>query len=325
VLRAEWQATWAPDKVNIVTFGVEGNVDRVEADLFGKRSGGGYAFYAQDEIQLLEGLKGTIGARYDFQDVDSLESSSRVNPKIGLVYSLAGGTALRGSYGGGFRVPSIAEAFITTQAGGLDIVPNPRLKPERSYSLEMGLSQPVGEVALFDLAIFHSSFSDLIEPGFVVIDSLLKGRFNNVVKARVQGIETSLKLGLFDRSVFLDAGYTYVYPKDLTRHDILKYRPRHLLYAGGLARIGWCSIGADFRYLSRVERIDEEFSLFITDAGERVSISIADVRLGADFTQLGFPLSVLLNVNNLLQYNYVELIGNLAPPRTVVLTIETSL
>jgi iron complex outermembrane receptor protein len=125
--------------------------------------------------------------------------------------------------------------------------------------------------------------------------------------------------------VFLDVGYTYVYPRDLNRRDILKYRPRHLLYAGGLARIGWCSIGADFRHLSRVERIDEEFSMFITDAGERVSIYIADLRLGADFTQLGFPLSVLLNVNNLLQYNYVELIGNLAPPRTIVLTLETSL
>ena len=37
------------------------------------------------------------------------------------------------------------------------------------------------------------------------------------------------------------------------------------------------------------------------------------------------PITATLNINNLPQYNYVELIGNLAPPRSIVLTLEAKL
>jgi hypothetical protein len=50
-----------------------------------------------------------------------------------------------------------------------------------------------------------------------------------------------------------------------------------------------------------------------------------DLRLGADFSRIDFPLTAQLNINNIFQYNYVELIGNIAPPRSVVLTLEVKL
>ncbi len=322
VLRGELQGTWSPGSSHILTLGIEGNTDNVEADLFGNRSGGGFGVYAQDEVRVSDELKATIGGRFDYQDIDSLEASSQFNPKLGLVYSPFPGSAIRASYGRGFRAPSAAEAFVTTQAGGLDIIPNPELIPERSYSYEVGLSQMIGETAIVDLAVFQSDFYDLIEPRFVSVGGTLKGQFNNVTRARVQGMEFSTTAGFFEKAVFIDLGYTYVYPRDVNLRDILKYRPRHVLHAAGLVHAGIFTLGADFRYVSRVERIDEEFRSFVNDADQRVAIYLVDVRVGADLSNAGIPLSVIFNVHNLLQQNYVELIGNLAPPRRFILALE---
>ncbi|MEK9138728.1 MAG: hypothetical protein AAB393_16520, partial [Bacteroidota bacterium] len=56
-----------------------------------------------------------------------------------------------------------------------------------------------------------------------------------------------------------------------------------------------------------------------------VETVVTDLRLGADLSKISFPLTIQLNINNIFQYNYVELIGNIAPPRTMVLTLEAKL
>ncbi len=322
VLRGEVQGTWMPVASHILTFGAEGSYDHVDANLFGRHSGNGEALYAQDEVQLPGRLRLTLGLRYDIQEVDSLGTNSQVNPKAALVFSAAPGTAVRASFGRGFRAPSVAEAFTSTQVSLIRIMPNPSLEPEHSNAYELGLNQILGDAAVLDVALFRNDYFNLIESG---LDSLLVGRFSNVTRARIQGLEATAQVGVFERGLLLNVGYTYVNPRDLTTDDVLKYRPRHILYIGALGRTGVVSAGIDFRYLSRVERIDEQFAMIIRDADERVPISVTDLRFSADFTPLGFPLTVSANVNNIFQYNYVELIGQMAPPRTYVLAIEAKL
>ena len=279
--------------------------------------------YAQDEIRLTENLKATLGARLDYNNLDSLGSNSRLDPKLGIVYMPGESTALRASFGMGFRTPSVAEAFVRTQVSGFLIEPNPNLKPERSFSYELGLSQMLGDAALVDVAAFQNDFENLIESGFTPAGT---GQFSNVTKARIQGAECSLKAGLLGKTLTVEIAYTYVYPKDRTTNDILKYRPRHLVYTSAVARAGVALLGIDFRYISRVERIDEDFVRLgiVKDGDLRVATYVLDLRAGTDFTSIGVPLSVNLHVNNLLQYNYVELIGNLATPRTFILSVEAS-
>lgn len=321
VLRAEVQATMLLDARQTVTAGIEGTLDDVRADLFGKRSGGGAAVYAQDEIHLADGLTLTLGARYDYHDLDSLEANSQFNPKAGLVYTPAQGTTLRASYGRGFRAPAVAEAFIATSISGLIVDPNPNLKPERSSSYEVGASHLFGDGVLTDVAFFQSNFDNLIEPGFTASG---RGQFQNVTKARVRGVEVSAKASFWERALSLGFGYTYVYPEDISRNDILKYRPRHLFYANALLSFDIFTAGADFRYISRMERIDDEFVRLgiVRDGDQRVAAYVTDFRLGADFSKLGHPMIATLNITNAFQYNYVELIGNLMPPRNIVLVLE---
>lgn len=324
VVRGELQGTWSPSATNVATFGIEVSTDKVNADLFGKRSGYGIALYAQDEFEVLPPLKATIGARFDFQDLDSLESTGQLNPKLGLIYRPMEGTAVRASFGRGFRAPAVAEAFTDAFISGLHIIPNPNLKPERSWTYEIGVSQIVWSTAQLDLALFRSDFDYLIESG---ITPQLQGQFQNVTKARVQGIETSARFAFLDNAVLLNLSYTYVYPKDLTTDDILKYRPRHLLYVNGFAQFGMFNVGVDFRFISRVERIDDELVTLgiVKNGDQRVAIYVTDLRLGMDFSRIDVPLAAQLNINNIFHYNYVELIGNIASARNIVLTLETKL
>jgi iron complex outermembrane receptor protein len=201
-------------------------------------------------------------------------------------------------------------------------VPNPSLKAERSTAYEIGINQTFGGFATLDVAAFQTDFSDLIESGF---NEFGQAQFDNVTDARIRGMEITSTLALLDRAWFMNLGYTYMDPHDFTDTTtvVLKYRPRHILYFSTRVQIGSFEAGLDYRHLSRVERIDEEFVTIIPDGEQRVPINIVDVRVGYDIGSTGVPLLLLLNIYNIFQYNYVELIGNIAPPRTVLFTLET--
>ena len=323
-LRAEALATLLLNDVHTLTMGVDGNVDMIGGDLFSNRTIGGLALYGQDEMKLLESFTLTLGARFDFQSLGLTEPSGQINPKAAIMYRPWMGSTLRASYGQGFRVPSVTEAFITAGVNNLTAVPNTDLRPEQSYSYEVGVSQALGDFGSFDAAAFRTDYDNLIEAGLIVSGADLQIQWRNVIKARVQGVETSFKLWMFDGGLSFNLGYTYVYPEDITNDDILRYRPRHLFYTNLSSRIGPVSLGADFRYISRVDRIDEELVEvgLVPDGDERVPIFVTDFRIGADFGFAGLPLNATFNVTNALQYNYVELIGNMMPPRNYVLVLE---
>ncbi len=105
------------------------------------------------------------GARYEYFTVNGSGAGKPVF-RIGGNYQLAEATFLRSSYGQGFRFPTIAERYIRTGLGALQIYPNEELRPEYSWSAEIGLKQgfKLGSFAGFlDLAVFRQDFSDFIE------------------------------------------------------------------------------------------------------------------------------------------------------------------
>lgn len=321
----EGQSTLILPSGHTLTSGLEARLDAISADLFGDHQVGGFAAYAQDDFKFTSDLTFTLGARYDYASRGLTTAGSQLNPKLAVAYNPVSGTTLRASFGMGFRVPSIAEAFLTGQVSNLAAVPNKDLKPERSYSYEVGLSQALGTWGKFDVSAFRSDFDNLIEAGLAQTSKNIPIiQWRNVTRARVQGFETTYNLGAFDGGLLYSLGYTYVYPQDLTLHDLLKYRPRHVLTTSAMMRAGPLRAGADFRFISKVDRIDVELVNLgiIPDGDERTDIIVADFRLGADFSFAGFPLTASLLLNNAFQRNYVELIGNIMPPRTYVLVLE---
>jgi len=325
-VRTEILATFLPSPSHTLTAGLDGTLDLIGGDMFGDRQIGGLALFAQDEAKIVPDITLTLGARCDFQSVGLTGAGGVITPKAALLYRPLPGTSLRASFGEGFRIPSLPEAFVEAGSTGLLAVPNKDLKPERSRSYEAGVAQSLGDGASVDAALFRSDIDDLIEPGLFASGLNLEIQWRNVTRARVEGFETSCHAVLFDGSAAFDAGYTYVYPRDLTLGEVLKYRPRHVLHGGLHCSVGWLSASADFRFVSRVESIDDQLveAGVIPDGDQRVPIYVTDVRIGADMMRAaGIPLSVSLNVNNLFQHNYVELIGNVMPPRTYVLVLES--
>ncbi len=337
LFHTEIQATYEVSKSSILTFGITGNYDQVNSNIFGDHPGIGGAVYAQEELSVGEPLKLTFGARYDAQRVSALPYAGQLNPKVGLVYNLSSTTTLRASFGTGFRYPAIGELYsgVETSASQVLIIPNPDLKAEKSMTYELGIAHSLSDNIYIDGALFTNDFDNLIEAAVKIkkvrtspsdtigIDRAVI-QFDNVTRARIQGGELGIKIDWFKKYFITDINYTYTWPLDLSQNTILQFRPRHLFYTSGVFNYEHLRASVDFRYVSQIERIDENLVRLapIVNGEMRVPIKIVDARASYDLLQFGLRMRIGLNVNNLLNYNYVELIGNLAPIRNYVLTVE---
>jgi iron complex outermembrane receptor protein len=337
LISTDVQATYELSKPHILTFGVAANYDRVSANLFGEHPGFGAAVYAQDEMTPAPGLKLIAGLRFDWQKVSVLSPTSQLNPKLGLVYMPDKETSIRASLGSGFRYPAIGELYIesSTNVSQVAVLPNTGLRVEKSTSFEIGVNRTIIERVSVDVALFNNDFRDLIEPSVEIkkyrptptSPNEVTGpviQFENVTRARIQGVEAEIKTEWLRRMLSTDIGYTYTWPRDLDANAVLKFRPRHLVYVSGQCSWEHARLVADFRYLSRIERIDDNLVRLapIINGDQRVDVKIVDLRSSYDLIGLGAPLRIGFTINNLLNYSYVELLGNLGPVRTFVLTLE---
>ena len=189
----------------------------------------------------------SLGARYeDFQlktdekyyvEGDSVSIFKAAKPvfRTGFNYQLAKGTFIRSSWGQGYRFPSMAELFISTEiADGIFVYPNPSLKPENGWSAEIGLKQAIkfnSWLGYIDIAGFIMQYDDMMEFTFgrfaenKGFENFLGYGFKsiNVGKTQISGIELSiLGSGNITPNVKMNilAGYTYIQPISLTPNEV---------------------------------------------------------------------------------------------------------
>lgn len=300
--------------------GIEGSGSQVNSNLFGNPSSESFGAYSHADWRFNFPLIASIGIRYDYNKLDTLSGSNAISPKLGLNYKFSDDLIFRTSLGTGFRAPTPAEAFTSTTASGITVKPNPDLKSETNLTIEGGVNYKPFNPVTVDVVLFHNEFYDFIEPGIDITDGLVI--FDNVTRARIQGFEAQISIDVKDFNTIVSLGYTYLWARDIEEDKELKYRPRHIFNSMLDYTLGSFLAGVDFRYWSRVENIDEELIAFIPDARLRVEVFILDLRAGYNFTFGNLPLKFFLNANNVLNYNYVELIGNLAPIRNYSLSLE---
>ena len=315
---AEARVETHPDSTRAVLVGGEATHSSVVSDIFGTHSQSELAAYGQSE-QAVGAARLSAGARLDFLAVDGGSPSAVVSPRIGATLPLGGGTA-RASAGRGFRAPTMAERFVHTTAAGFEVIPNPNLRPETGWSFELGHATPLLKLARLDAALFWTEARDLIEPRLVVVNAIPQIQLQNVVRARLAGLDATLLTAPIPQHLTAAIGYTYLHARQLASDSAperpLGFRPRHLVtfsadYVIGLAGAG-AGVGADFRYASRPERIELEG--FVDP--RRVAVKVLDLR--ARWTR--GPLDVRLLVANALDYIYNLVPETLAPVRTVTVT-----
>jgi len=320
VYRGEIQSTLSLNSGIVLVSGVEASLSDVKSNLFSNPASGSFGVYTQADMHFNIPLFVSAGARFDYNKLDTLNAFSDFSPKLGVSYSLSDNLKIRGSIGTGFRAPSLAETFTSTYSSGITVKPNPNLKPETNTSFELGFNWNIFSSADLDAVVFQNEFYDYIEPG---VDTDGKITFNNVVRARIQGYELNPVFHIIPGLDFT-MNYTYLWARDIEKKKALKYRPRHIASASVTYLFDSFETGADFRYWSRVEEIDDELvSLGLVPDGElRDKVYVLDLRAGYDFSELRLPLKLTLTADNILNYYYVELVGNLAPIRNVTLSAE---
>jgi outer membrane receptor protein involved in Fe transport len=292
-----------------VTAGAEGARTDVTSDIFGDHTQVEISPYGEVEQQLGR-IRLTAGARLDYFGVDGTERAAVLSPRIGTILPSAVGT-WRASVGRGFRAPTLAERFVTTRAFGFRVVPNPDLDPETAWSFEVGNAAPVARWGRLDAALFWTEARRLIEPVFVVdTNGTQVIQLRNVARARLRGLDASFTVAPSGSPVSASVAYTFLDARDLATDSLLAFRPKHLLTLGADYRWRAFSAGADFRYTSRIDRIELE-PVFGRDP--RVPAKVLDLRAG---WQQG-PVSARVLLANVLNYIYNLVPRTLEPVRTV--------
>ncbi len=315
LFRLEAQANASLTDNLILVSGAEATTDKVVSNIFNDQSAYGFGVYSQADYKFKFPLSTTFGIRYDFSKLSNQIGVNNLSPKAGFNYKLSNKLFLRSSFGTGFRAPTLAEAFTSTTASGITIKPNPNLKPETNWTFEVGANYQLTNFIDFDAAAFNNEYYNFIEPSVDPTDGLVQ--FRNVTRARIQGFELNSDYSFFENRIKLSLNYTYLWARDLQLNQALKYRPRNMAYASLDYFISNFDLGADFRYSSKVEEMDFELVDLgvVKDGRKRVEIKVLDLRAGYDLNPIGFPAKIFFNINNVLNYNYVELLANLAPIR----------
>lgn len=215
-----------------ITVGTMSQYSLSEAELYiGNENGDGKsnalnsAVYVQVDKKFWNRVNVNGGARFEYFSVNGNDTIIRPVFRIGANTRLWKEGYLRASFGEGFRFPSIAERYIFTTVGGLPIVPNPDVEPERSYATEVGLMQgiKIGKfLGYLDVAGFYQYYQNFVEfnAGLFGPPNGEYGRFAfkslNTGDARVYGVDVSLiGNGQFTPwfGMNIMAGYTYSRPQ----------------------------------------------------------------------------------------------------------------
>jgi iron complex outermembrane receptor protein len=188
--------------------------------------------YTQLESKVNKTLNLSAGARLEYFQLNDTITAIKPIFRAGSTIKLYQETYLRGSYGQGYRFPTITERFIKTGVGNFGVFPNPNLKPESSWNAEIGIKQGLKLGKIFgyiDIAGFWQEYQNTIEYMFGIWrtftgDPQTLGKsagfmFLNTGQSRVTGLDASFmgmaKLSKKANLTFM-TGYNYIVPKTLT-------------------------------------------------------------------------------------------------------------
>lgn len=162
--------------------------------------------YAQGTYTVVEDLKVTLGARYDYNKIRSSGGfGSEVSPRVAIVYS-PGPFVFKAIYSRGIENVSNWTKF--SSAGNR--IPNPTLGTESIRNFEITGSWMIRKDLVLDAAVYHSIIEDVV--GTVpVADQPGKYQNDNIGVFRISGMQSNITYKAKTFSVYLN--YTFTDPR----------------------------------------------------------------------------------------------------------------
>ena len=174
------------------------------------------AGFAEAKLNLWDRLFGTAGIRQDQYNV--FGSATTYRATAGYLHTETG-TKLRGSYGTGFRAPTINQLFFPDFG-------NANLQPEKSKGLDVALDQSLfNDRVQLSVGYFWTRYQNLILAVFDPAGACSFTPFGfcaqNIGQARAEGVEASAKVKLIRdqpwiKSLDLQFQYTHTSTENLT-------------------------------------------------------------------------------------------------------------
>ncbi|NOZ62236.1 MAG: TonB-dependent receptor [Calditrichaeota bacterium] len=310
-LGSEIQGLFFPRKNWNIIAGLEFKWDTGSTKYFGDHQGYTIGVYAQTEIELLKKIRLTPGVRYDRYHVIDGVSQSLLSPRIGLNYRPSKKTVLRASAGSGFRAATIAERYLNFENSSVAVEANPNLKAETSWSYDFGWRQYLTKNWFVEAGAFRNDFKNLIEIDLrqsqieFAKDIRVAVKFENLLQARIQGIELTTGGHWWKRRIRLTATATFLDHENLQTHQPLTYRPKNTIFISPAFCLGPVEFQADFHYASAPEAV----KLFAYD--ERVPQKVWNFRFIYHYANFDFQIAA----NNAFDYYYTQIERNMAEVR----------
>jgi len=152
-----------------------------------------------------------------------------VSPSVGAVWQVQPAVRVRANVARGFRAPSFKELRYTfiNGAAGYQIVGNPDLSPESSWSTSVGGTWAPAQGLSLELEGYRNTLSNLIATRDIGLNNagLIIFQNINVERARTEGIEASVRHG--SARTDLSLGYDYLRARDLLTGRTLDGRATH--------------------------------------------------------------------------------------------------
>ncbi|MFZ5994669.1 MAG: TonB-dependent receptor plug domain-containing protein [Thermodesulfobacteriota bacterium] len=216
---ASWQHNFFIQDKDTITAGFDyqeesGDVQSTGGDITEKKVDTN-SLFIQNKWTPFHGLSFTLGMRHD--DHQTFGGEDTYKGALAYLYEKTG-TKIRGSYGTGFRAPSLYQLYSSYG--------DTNLKPEESKGYDVGIDQELfGRKVLLSVTYFQTEIDQLIDWNWMT------WKYYNVGKVKTKGWETSASFKPL-AWLSLDAHYTYTMAKDETpggtnQGKYLIYRPRH--------------------------------------------------------------------------------------------------
>jgi outer membrane receptor protein involved in Fe transport len=155
--------------------------------------------YRYDEVLIDDGAERIEGPAL---------TKSAFNPKAGVRWQVSNRLALRASMGTGFIPPSASSLYYENLSNpGNRALSNPGLKPERSFTADIGLEAALSRID-FSITPFYTLWQDKVEYVYSVDHSVTTRRAENIGESDSRGVELQFKGSVSDAlSTFFN--YTY--------------------------------------------------------------------------------------------------------------------
>lgn len=188
-------------------------------------------FYAQSESVITPQFVITAGVRLDVNS----DIENHTSPRTGFLYNFSDELKIRGSWGRGFRIPSLINKFIDfpNLDVGYTVVGNPDLLPEKSEGVNLGIEYYLFRKSLISFNYFQNDFTNMItditvSPATRTSPAVLS--YINLNSTTLRGIEAQSKIFF---SVYLTTQISYNY-LDAINNDNGNYLPNRARHSGTL-------------------------------------------------------------------------------------------